>query len=405
MRIVMANIIYPTPEHPTIVGGAEVSTRNLSEALVQKGHEVLVLCSHDRGDHLFDEVVNGVRVVSRPIRNYYWPWDGRKRGNLKKGLFQFIDNMPRPPIGFEDVVADFKPDIAYTSNLIGLTWGIWEFLHRQNVPIIHIIRDYYLSCGRSARFRGGHRCIRTCLDCRLATYRRGPRTDLVTAVVGNSKVTLDIHLRENLFRNAAFKLAIPNIAPPEPVAGPWQATGKPLRFGYIGRLSPEKGVGDLAAAYGRLPLPASLVVAGEADAETREALLVAANGRPIEFLGFVKPELFYRNVDVVIIPSTWDEPLPRAVLQAQAFGLPVIGADRGGIAESVGDVGAGWLYDPDDPDALERAMASVAKDPAAVEAAAAAALEARYRFAPETVLGKHLALIDDVLAHTKHRQS
>ena len=63
----------------------------------------------------------------------------------------------------------------------------------------------------------------------------------------------------------------------------------------------------------------------------------------IVFTGFVP----YQNMpdylqlaDIAIVPSTWDDPFPTTVLEAQAMGLPTIATNRGGIPEEVTDKSA-----------------------------------------------------------------
>ena len=67
----------------------------------------------------------------------------------------------------------------------------------------------------------------------------------------------------------------------------------------------------------------------------------------IEFLGFVEPEKFYRQIDVVVIPPIWEEPGPLVVADAQAARKPFLGTQFGGIPEAVERGAVGWLTAPD----------------------------------------------------------
>lgn len=69
MRIAIGNAIYATPNHPKIVGGAEVFVRQLAERLVDGGDEVTVIRFSPSGTHEV-EVVNGVIVHFVPVRNF-----------------------------------------------------------------------------------------------------------------------------------------------------------------------------------------------------------------------------------------------------------------------------------------------------------------------------------------------
>lgn len=396
MRILIANIVYATPSDPRVVGGAEVSTKALAEALVAKGHEVVVFRGHDSKVADTDEIVEGVRVVSRKIRNSYWPFDGVARGKAIKAIWHIVDNLGRVPSGLTDLLDEFVPEVVHTNNLIGLSWGVWREAAKRNIPIVHVLRDYYLVCGRSARFRNGRICKTTCAECRVATFARGPKTALVEAVIGNSKAILDTHLEAGLFENATIRTSIVNIAERR-TARVVRSGGDAVTFGYIGRASSEKGVELLAKAFGRVQGNVKLVIAGETRREMRQQLVTEA-GREIDFMGFVAPDEFYSRVDVVVVPSLWAEPLPRAVLEAFSYGLPVVASERGGIPEAVGAAGGGWLFDPDNVDDLVAIMNKVASDRALVDKAAFQAFESALRFSAENVTEAHLAVLQAATA-------
>jgi glycosyltransferase involved in cell wall biosynthesis len=72
---------------------------------------------------------------------------------------------------------------------------------------------------------------------------------------------------------------------------------------------------------------------------------------------------FLRNLDVLSVPATYDEPKGLFLLEAMANGVPVVEPRRGGLTEIVEKTGGGILVDPDDPAALARAIFSLWKDP------------------------------------------
>lgn len=84
------------------------------------------------------------------------------------------------------------------------------------------------------------------------------------------------------------------------------------------------------------------------------------------FPGFrsdVKP--YVREFDVSVVPSIYEDPLPRAVLEAMALGKPVCVFDVGGMGEMVEDGVNGALLPgrPADVNALAHAIASYVRDP------------------------------------------
>ena len=76
--------------------------------------------------------------------------------------------------------------------------------------------------------------------------------------------------------------------------------GKPLTFGYLGRINIEKGVGVMLDAFRMLPEQGwRLIVAGKEPSES-ESLKPRAAGMPVDFVGFVQPKDLFDQIDVLI---------------------------------------------------------------------------------------------------------
>ncbi len=72
------------------------------------------------------------------------------------------------------------------------------------------------------------------------------------------------------------------------------------------------------------------------------------NAANVTYLGHVSQmQNFYRQIDVLIVPSIWQEAFGLVILEATANGLPVIANRRGGIPEALGDSGVLIEFDPD----------------------------------------------------------
>lgn len=402
MKLALFNTLYPTPSHPKIVGGAERSVRILAEALSRAGHSVLVIRALPPRAHPSVEVVEGVQVAGIPIKNSYWPFDRSEQHNVLQRLaWHARDDRAAEHTLVAEQLDTFEPDVIHTNNLSGLSTSVWRMAQRRGVPIVHTLRDYYLVCPRTKRFRGGRRCARPCVDCTLVTRQRRSETALVDAVVGISRATLDLHLQAGLFSNARWSGVIHNPVHQTGAVGPNPKSG--VTFGFIGRVTVEKGVDQLARAYRRLPNTARLVVAGETDLATQHRLQALAGDRLITFLGFVAPEVFYAQVDVVVVPSLWDEPLSRAVQEAHAFARPVIGSARGGIPEALGK--GGWLFDPDQVDGLVQVMTELTEEPHAIAEKAAIAAAGVSRFDPARIAVEYCRVYERVAELRRERST
>jgi glycosyltransferase involved in cell wall biosynthesis len=163
--------------------------------------------------------------------------------------------------------------------------------------------------------------------------------------------------------------APPSTLPPPPVpAGP-------LRVGFVGRYDTTKGVHVLVDAFRQLPpdLPVQLHLWGIARTPEgiayREMIRRRAERLPaVTMHPESTPEKIYPRMDVLAVPSIYFETGPLVVLEAQAWGVPVLGSDLGGIAERVTQGVDGILVPPNDPGALADVLAGWVRDPARLRA-------------------------------------
>jgi glycosyltransferase involved in cell wall biosynthesis len=170
---------------------------------------------------------------------------------------------------------------------------------------------------------------------------------------------------------------------PERVAEP----AEPPEVLFVGRLSAEKGILDLAAAADGM----RLVVAG--DGPLRERVPGA--------LGFVPhhelPPL-YERAAVVAVPSH-REGFGVACAEAMAFGRPVVASAVGGLLDLVVDGETGLLVPPRDVGALREALERLLGDPELRRRFGAAARErVREHFSWPAVTDATLAAYEEALA-------
>ena len=163
-----------------------------------------------------------------------------------------------------------------------------------------------------------------------------------------------------------------------------------FRVGYLARVAPEKGLHLLAEAYVRLRqrmggAPARLEVAGYLAADHRAYLesaraVLSRAGLQHEMvyrgeLDLASKRAFVRELDVLSVPATYDEPKGMFLLEAMASGVPVVQPRRGAFIEVLAKTGGGILVEPDDPDALATGLHALWVDPAMRERLARSAFE------------------------------
>jgi glycosyltransferase involved in cell wall biosynthesis len=158
------------------------------------------------------------------------------------------------------------------------------------------------------------------------------------------------------------------VAIPAAVAEP----DEPPHALYVGRLSEEKGIRELAEATAGLPL----AVVGDGPLR---ALLPQA-------VGFVAPRAlgpWYAGAAVVVVPSL-REGYGLVAREAMAHGRPVVATAVGGLVDAVEDGVTGLLVPPGDPGALRDAIERLLSDPG-LRARLGAAARARATSSPASV--------------------
>ncbi len=122
---------------------------------------------------------------------------------------------------------------------------------------------------------------------------------------------------------------------------------------------PEKGISILLDAIAGLPPQGwRLLVAGNILRPLDPSALRAKTaGLPVDWLGVVPAAEFFSQIDILVVPSIWAEPCPLVVIEAFAFGVPVVGSRIGGIAELIEQGVTGWHCEPGNVAALRTILA------------------------------------------------
>ena len=203
----------------------------------------------------------------------------------------------------------------------------------------------------------------SCTSCQLLTFRRRGATRHLDAVVGVSQRILDIHTQLGLFTQTPLKIVIRNASTADVGDAETAMVDGTVTFGFIGRLTEEKGIYNLVRAIATIPPDRiRLVIAGHASESQQKQLKALAPNARIEFLGFVQPKQFYEQVNVVVVPSVWEDPSPLVVADAQAACKPLLGTPFGGIQEAIKPGMTGWLTSPD-PASIAKSISAIIEAP------------------------------------------
>ncbi len=195
--------------------------------------------------------------------------------------------------------------------------------------------------------------------------------DLLTAdrLLAVSRFVQEVYARHGIPHDRMTVLPL-GLAVPDQVRWRVRTARRPVRFGYLGRLSPFKGAHLLArAARDVPPQRARFLFFGPGSPAVRAELEQLAGGRPLEFYGAYRREDLPRvleEIDVAVVPTLFQETVGLTALEPQAAGVPVIASAAGALPEWIGHGHNGLLFPPGDVTALRRLILQVVDDPGLV---------------------------------------
>lgn len=291
-------------------------------------------------------------------------------GKVKAGLGVVYSPDARKKLATK--IASFRPDVVQVHNFFPLlSPSIYYACREAGVPVVQTLHNYRLMCPSALLMRGG----RVCEDCVgksvpwpgvLHACYRGSRVGsaAVAAMIathrfwGSWENVVDAYIaRTNFSRNKLVAgglpvekiTVIPSFSP-----DPGNMGGGSGRFAlFVGRLSLEKGVETLLAAWSRLRGSIPLKVAGDGPLQ-EEVKRHAAEGR-IEYLGTKRHDTILelmREAELLIFPSRCYENFPLVIVEAFACGLPVVASQMGAMGEVIEHGRTGLHFRPGDAEDL-----------------------------------------------------
>jgi glycosyltransferase involved in cell wall biosynthesis len=291
-----------------------------------------------------------------------------------------------------------RPDVVHVQNFFPLiSPSVYYAAKSQGVPVVQTLHNYRLLCPNALFFRDG----KVCEDClgQIIPYpgvMHGCYRENKVATAGvatmlsvhramntwnttvNSYITLTEFARQKFIAGGipAEKIVVkPNFVRPEPEPG----NGSGGYALFVGRLSVEKGLDTLLAAWEHLDNQIPLKIVG--DGPLADQVVAATKRLPlIEWLGrkpMAQVHELMGEAKFLIFPSKWYETFGRVAIEAFAKGTPVIAANIGAIAELVDSGRTGLHFCPGDATDLADKVKWVLANP---EKLAQMRLQARSEF-------------------------
>ncbi len=409
MKVVLLSYLFGQ----NIGGGSVASARRLAQGLRARGVDVTVITTHD-GPATTTTTPEGVRVHTLPPRNLYWVHDKDEHSQPAKVMWQLVDTWN--PLLFGPVrrlLAAEAPDIVHIHKMRGLSPAAWSAAASAGFrPIVQTCRDYEVMSPEGTLTTGiGRLAEQGALPLRPYQAFRARVSAHLDMVTAPSQYTLDMLTQRGFFSRAQQRV-VPNThgLTLNELAAIRQAStpdspdlDRPLRFLYLGRLEAIKGVATLGNAFLRVigdEPEAELHIAGfgTQEAELRQQL---EHHPQITFHGAVygqEKESLVRSCDVQIVPSEWPEVFGNVIVEAYAYGKPVIASTSGGIPELVYEGKTGLLVPPGDVMALAVAMQRFIDDRRLAAAMAADCFAAAPAFAVETITDMYLGVYQQAQA-------
>ncbi len=361
MKVLIVNTFY----YPDIIGGTEISIRKLAQNLAQNGVEVVIVCT---GTYNSSEWQDNIKIIRKHFRNIMPFIKYKKASYLKKGIYKLVDfynffNRKELKI----ILEQEKPDIIHTNNLFGISPIIWKIASKLQIPVVHTLRDYFLLCPKAdLRKHSGDVCGKCHTICRLYRYIYKKCSLNVNTVTAPSKFTLNKYLQNNYFLNSekysvynAIDFKIKQVQQICQLRKNNIKFKKIFHYVYIGAIEEHKGIKWLLNSFMSVDKQnITLNIAGKGSLESYIYESMKKDKR-IKFFGFLDEkelkELLIK-CDVLIIPSIWEEPFGRVILDAYIQCMPVIGSKIGGITELIKDYKTGILVQPNNQEELSNVI-------------------------------------------------
>lgn len=286
---------------------------------------------------------------------------------------------PRSARRMRRIMAGFRPDVVHAHNTFPLI-SPSIFSAARGAARVLTLHNYRLFCAAGIPMRDGQVCT-ICLDRRsaLPAMRYGCYRDSRLATLPLA-LSVSLHrTRGTWHRDVEAFIALsefqrrimvasglppervsvkPNFFPGNPQLVPW--TDRVPRVVYVGRLSQEKGVDDLVAAWLSWGTSApELVLVGDGPLRGSVMSRIREAGvNNITLTGQVSAtdaQRWIATSRLLALPSRCFEGFPLTLSEAYAFGTPILASDLGPLPDLVTPTGSGDVFRSGDRNELESA--------------------------------------------------
>jgi glycosyltransferase involved in cell wall biosynthesis len=328
MKILVVHNSYKKP------GGEDVVVRRESELLSAAGHQVVTYFRHN-------EEIEESSLLARIAAGSKSIWAQDSYGDLAVLLKQE------------------KPDLAHFHNILPLiSPSAYYACHSANVPVVQTLHNYLLLCPAGTLFRSGliceecishslwrgvkHGCYRhsragtAAISLMLTSHRAfGTWERAVSCYIAISEFVRKQFIAKGVSGKGVFVKQ--NFVDPDPSERSYPG-GYAI---FVGRLTAEKGLRTLVAAWAELRIRIPLIILGDGPLRGElEREVIRCNLHDVRFEGHVpqdKTLAMIKGARFLVFPSEFHEPFGLGIVEAFACGVPVLCPPLGGMSELVAD--------------------------------------------------------------------
>ncbi len=377
-RLKILIVIHGYP--PYYMAGSEVYTFTMCKELSKK-HEVIIFTrTEDEFKEAYtiqDTVEQGCRIirVNKPGRDYTF------RSKYQDDRIAQI---------FQQIIDDIVPDIVHINHLSHLSTQIIDIIKEREIPILFTLHDFWMICIKGQLLNNENELcpgpsLRKCAYCNRKYFisQENTLTEIGSWMdwMRDINEKIDLFIAPSLFLKTIYeKYGIPE----EKIIHMDYGFDKrkinafnlnknksdKIRFGYLGRIIPVKGIATLIDAFNKVNhSKAELNIYGKIPSSflylksrVYDSVVTFKGGYNYSNINEV-----LSNIDVLVVPSIWYENSPLVIHEAFLARIPVIASNLGGMAELISHEKNGLLFEPGNVEDLIEKMNIFIQNPETIE--------------------------------------
>lgn len=375
MRIAITSDLY----YP-MTNGVAVFAHNLAKGLAKQGHEVMVLCPSFTGKPHRTKRDGVTTVYMRSIRFPFYPDQINKvpdnktilgmplpRLAYRYGIWVTID----PFLEMRRALDRFHPDVIHNQTAEMVAIAARRYAKKRNVPMVSTGHAYPDNMTSQIRLlKPIKRPVDAVLRMYMASflkhseYATMPTELAIDDLVPKNRKRFQVPVEplSNGVDLTQFTVGCPS----SKVMRKFRLDPKKPRILYVGRVDPEKSIGNAITAFAGVleKIPnAEFVIVGDGIDRSHLVDLTRALGleKSVRFLGRVMlPDVvdIYR-ASTVFVTASETETQGIVLIEAAAIGLPLVAVDAGAVRELCQHKKNGFLCSPGDVDGMTKSLIKV----------------------------------------------